>query len=147
YNALAAPLAFATAAAIVSRVLGLKFPWFRQTIAIESVIGAILAVIIGAFVKLKEQVESTQGKLRESEIATARAQSIALQAQINPHFFFNTLNSISALIDSDPRAAQRMIGVLAGMFRYTFGSSGLPSVPLEEELGFVRDYLAIEQAR
>ena len=147
YNALAAPLAFATSAAIVSRVLHIDFPWFWRTIAVEAIIGAILAVIVGSFYKLKEQVEAAQTQLREKEPATSRAQSMALQAQINPHFFFNTLNAISALIDSDPKAAQRMIGLLAGMFRYTFGSSALQSVPLEEELGFVRDYLAIEQAR
>jgi LytS/YehU family sensor histidine kinase len=114
---------------------------------VEAVIGAVLAVIVGSFYKLKGQVEAAQTELREKEFATARAQAMALQAQINPHFFFNTLNSISALIDRDPKAAQRMIGLLAGMFRYTFGSSALQSVPLEEELGFVRDYLSIEQAR
>jgi hypothetical protein len=147
FNALAAPLAFATAAAIVSRFVQISFLWFWPTLAVESIVGALLAVIIGSFYKLKEQVEAAQAQVREKEIATARAQSIALQAQINPHFFFNTLNSISALIDSNPKAAQRMVGLLAGMFRYTFGSSNLQSVPLEEEMNFVRDYLSIEQAR
>ncbi len=129
-------------------MLNIDFPWFWRTIAVEAIIGAVLAaVIIGSFYKLKEQVEAGQTQLREKELATSRAQSMALQAQINPHFFFNTLNAISALIDSDPKAAQRMIGLLAGMFRYTFGSSAMQSVPLEEELSFVRDYLAIEQAR
>jgi hypothetical protein len=147
YNALAAPMAFVVAAEIISRVFGNPIPWFWQTVIIESIVGVVIASLIGAFVKLKHQVEEAQAQLRQNEMATARAQSMALQAQINPHFFFNTLNSISALIDSDPKAAQRMIGLLAGMFRYTFGASGLPSVPLEEELGFVRDYLSIEQAR
>ena len=147
FNAVAAPVAFTTAAGIVSRVLQVEFPWFWRTIAIEAMLGVVLSIIVGSFVKLKDQVEQAQAEVREKEIATLRAQSMALQAQINPHFFFNTLNSISALIDSDPGAAQKVIGLLAGMFRYTFASSSSPTVSLEDELRFVRDYLLIEQAR
>jgi LytS/YehU family sensor histidine kinase len=85
--------------------------------------------------------------LREKEVETARAQARALQSQINPHFFFNTLNTISALIEIDQRAAQRMIGRLSDMFRYTLGCTHSGPVSLEQEVQFVRDYLAIEQAR
>jgi len=55
--------------------------------------------------------------------AAAKAQTFALQAQINPHFFFNTLNTISALVPIDPKAAQETIGRLADMFRYTLSCS------------------------
>ena len=147
FNAVAAPLAFTAAAGTVSSVLQVEFPWFWRTIVIEAIAGIVLSVVIGSFLKLKEQVERAQAEVREKEISTARAQAMALQAQINPHFFFNTLNTISALIDSDPGTAQKMIGLMAGMFRYTFGASTSTSVTLEEEVGFVRDYLAIEQAR
>jgi LytS/YehU family sensor histidine kinase len=131
-----------------------EVPNFWQIVAIDGILGAILALVIGAFIKLKLQVETTQAALRAREVLqsqlaeeTARAQALALQSQINPHFFFNTLNTISALVEIDPRAAQQMIGRLSDMFRYTLSCTHTGPVGLEEEVQFVRDYLAIEQAR
>jgi two-component system sensor histidine kinase AlgZ len=83
----------------------------------------------------------------EKELAEARARSWALQAQINPHFFFNTLNTIAALIKPNPDAAERTIGLLADMSRYAFATSEAEIVPLERELEFARTYLQIEKAR
>ena len=71
----------------------------------------------------------------------------ALKAQINPHFLFNTLNTIAALIHSDPAQAEMTVERLAGMFRYVLSGSEEGKVPLREELAFVDDYLEIEQAR
>lgn len=71
----------------------------------------------------------------------------ALKAQINPHFLFNTLNTIAALIHSEPAQAEATVERLAGMFRYVLAGSERGSVPLREELAFVDDYLEIEQAR
>jgi len=114
----------------------------------------VLALVIGAFMRLKLQVEESQSRLREQElavrelaIAASQAQSRALQSQINPHFFFNTLNTISALIEDDPLAARQMIGRLADLFRYTLGCTHADAVTLSEEVQFVRDYLSIEHAR
>lgn len=71
----------------------------------------------------------------------------ALKAQIDPHFLFNTLNTIAALIHSEPAQAEATVERLAGMFRYVLAGSERGSVPLGEELAFVDDYLKIEQAR
>src|SRR5262249_45453577 len=71
----------------------------------------------------------------------------ALQAQINPHFFFNTLNTVNALIDTDPGAAKQVISRLADMFRYALRCSGGQLVTLQQELEFVRSHLQIESAR
>jgi signal transduction histidine kinase len=157
YNAIACSLAFAVAGGIVTHLPGpvrFEIPYFWRIVLLDGLLGAILALIIGAFVKLKIQVETTQAALHEKEVLqtqlageAARAQSLALQSQINPHFFFNTLNTISALIEIDQRAAQRMIGRLSDMFRYTLGCTHSGPVALEQEVQFVRDYLAIEQAR
>ncbi len=160
YNAIASSLAFALSMEIIAHLPGPgkgsfpSQPIFWRIVVLDGIVGAILALVISAFIKLKLQVERTQVELREKERAqsqlaeeTARAQSLALQSQINPHFFFNTLNTISALIEIDPRAAQQTIGRLADMFRYTLGCTHSGPVPLEEEIRFVRDYLAIEQAR
>ncbi len=71
----------------------------------------------------------------------------ALQAQVNPHFFFNSLNSVRALIYEDPEAAARMIDQLAGLMRYALQSGHAETVPLALELEAVECYLAIEKIR
>ena len=77
----------------------------------------------------------------------ARAQLAALQAQLNPHFLFNTLNAIASLIPNDPDAAEATVERLASVLQYAIASSGRGRVTVAEELAVVRDYLAIEQAR
>src|SRR2546427_8048765 len=85
-----------------------------------------------------------QQELRET---TARAQMRALQAQINPHFLFNTLNTLAALIESNPEKAERITEDLAEVFRYALDSARLDRVKLDDELKFLESYLAIEKAR
>jgi len=151
FNMVSSTMALIIASALVSFLSGgrirIVFPYLWQVFGINGIIALVLASVIGAFAKLRRQVEEAQVKMREKDVETARAQGRALQSQINPHFFFNTLNTISALIDDDPAAAKRTIGRLADMFRYTFGCTDGEAVPLERELQFVRDYLSIEQAR
>jgi len=89
-------------------------------------------------------------KMAEEEHLRAMATEAelkALKAQINPHFLFNTLNTIAALIHSQPAQAEATVERLAGMFRYVLAGSERGLVPLREELAFVDDYLEIEQAR
>src|SRR6185312_3169235 len=117
YNAVGASLACLLSFAIIMHLPGtavkIEIPSLWAIVAVDGVIGAVLALIIGGFVKLKMQVEDTQKKLSELAVAASQAQARALQSQINPHFFFNTLNSISALVEEDPRAAREMIGRLS----------------------------------
>lgn len=91
--------------------------------------------------KEKEQLEE---RLR---VMATEAELKALKAQINPHFFFNTLNTIAALIPTDPALAETSVERLAQMFRYILASSERGLVSLGEELAFVDDYLEIEHAR
>src|SRR5206468_382743 len=77
----------------------------------------------------------------------ARAELVALRAQINPHFLFNTLNSIASLIAVDPGRAEAMTEELAEIFRYALSASEKDRARLSEELDFVRSYLGIERAR
>jgi hypothetical protein len=151
YNIAASSLAFVAAVTLTSQIPGFKFevpaPVFWRIVVIDGMIGGVLALVISAFVKLKMEVVRVQAQLRHNEVETARAQGRALQSQINPHFFFNTLNTISALVDDNPSDAKRMIGRLADMFRYTLGGTHTESVGIGQELQFVRDYLLIEQSR
>lgn len=81
----------------------------------------------------------------EKRLVQARLQ--ALQSQLNPHFLFNTLNTISALMHKDAEAADRMVTKLAALLRQALESTDVHEVPLSRELDFLRRYLEIEQTR
>lgn len=81
----------------------------------------------------------------ESQLNRSRLQ--ALRMQLQPHFLFNTLNAISTLVQTDPHAAQEMIGSLGQMLRMSLDSGSEVVVPLEEELKFLNSYLEIAQIR
>lgn len=83
----------------------------------------------------------------EMEEAQHESQMAALKAQINPHFLFNALNSVAALIRVDPKKAERIIEDLADLFRYSLRSSKTERNTLREELDTLNMYLAIEKAR
>jgi LytS/YehU family sensor histidine kinase len=67
--------------------------------------------------------------------------------QINPHFLFNTLHSISTLAGRDPKGVQRMIARLSSLLRRVLDGEATQEVPLEKELSFIRDYLEIQRIR
>jgi two-component system, LytTR family, sensor kinase len=67
--------------------------------------------------------------------------------QINPHFLFNTLNSIAALVYVNPRAADEMLGDLSALLRRSLDSMEEQEIPLAQELEFVGGYISIEQKR
>jgi len=80
------------------------------------------------------------GAAKESELR-------ALKSQVNPHFIFNSLNSLRALIDEDPPRARLAVTQLSNLLRYSLQSGQLETVPFEDELRVVNDYLALEQVR
>ncbi len=80
------------------------------------------------------------GTAKESELR-------ALKSQVNPHFIFNSLNSLRALIDEDPPRARLAVTQLSNLLRYSLQSGQLETVPFEDELRVVNDYLALEQVR
>lgn len=93
-------------------------------------------------------------RYRRSELARAELQAIvkeselqALKSQVNPHFIFNALNSMRALIDEEPGRAREAVTQLANLLRYSLQSGKLETVPFSEELRIVNDYLALEQVR
>jgi Histidine kinase len=88
-------------------------------------------------------------ELRQSELARALqlAELRVLKSQLNPHFLFNSLNTVRALIAEDPARAQRAVTHLARTLRYTLNSGQEELVSLAQELEIVGDYLALEQLR
>jgi two-component system, LytTR family, sensor histidine kinase AlgZ len=83
----------------------------------------------------------------ELEVLAREAELRALRAQINPHFLYNSLNSISALTMRDPAGARRMCVLLGDFLRSTLNVSGHNSIRLSEELALVDRFLNIEQVR
>lgn len=98
--------------------------------------------------------EYWRAKYEHAELERERALKLAtearlasLESRIHPHFLFNTLNSISSLIHSDPAKADEQLQRLCALLRFSLDSSQTPLVPLHQELKIVRDYLDIEQTR
>jgi len=102
----------------------------------------------------QQRLRETTQILAEKEIneqrllnLKTRAELEALQAKINPHFLFNTLNSISGLIHEDPEKADDVLQKLAHLFRYTLAASRNEFTKLEEEMEVIQEYLDIEKIR
>ena len=90
-----------------------------------------------------------KGELKASELRTQLVQSQleALKMQVHPHFLFNTLHSISALLSKDTEAARKMITRLGDFLRITLENSGSMEVTLQQEIEFLNGYLEIERIR
>jgi LytS/YehU family sensor histidine kinase len=90
----------------------------------------------------RQQVDTLklEGLIKELELKT-------IKAHINPHFIFNSLNSIRALVDEDPERARRAITELSNILRSSMQADKSETVTLEKELFIVKDYLALENMR
>ena len=106
---------------------------------------ATSVTVIGTELKIWNSVR-IQIKLEEQERLLLHSRMEALQNQINPHFLFNTLNSVSSLVRFDPDTARELIIKLANILRRLLNSSDA-FVPLREELEFIDNYLDIEVVR
>ena len=86
---------------------------------------------------------------REAQLVKqlVEAELRALRAQINPHFLFNSLNSVAALITAEPRVAEEIIVRLAKIFRHVLTHHDRPFSSIDEEISFLRTYLQIEKVR
>ncbi|MFL5241279.1 MAG: sensor histidine kinase [Gemmataceae bacterium] len=126
-----------------------------QVVLISTALGKVhlYLFVYWAILGISHSVEYYR-KLRERELQATRLQGQLAQAQLqvlkmqlHPHFLFNTLNTISALIHQDVDIADRMIARLGEMLRVTLENSGTQEVPLWHELDFIEAYLEIEKAR
>lgn len=93
------------------------------------------------------KISEQEYQLLSLEKLKTKAQLNALEARINPHFLYNSLNSIAGLVHQDPDKAEDMTIQLSKLFRYTTGRNEGHSHSIAEELEVVKSYLAIEQMR
>jgi LytS/YehU family sensor histidine kinase len=105
--------------------------------------------VVGAFhgLRIYRKYKAREVESARLEARFAEAQNLALRMQLQPHFLFNTLNSISALVHANPEGADDMISRLGDFLRMTLEAPPDQMVPLRKELAFIRAYLAIEQVR
>jgi signal transduction histidine kinase len=109
----------------------------------------LMLAVLGAYHawRLRERVRVRELEAAHLTSRLAEAQNQALRMQIQPHFLFNTLHSISALIHSEPAAADRMISRLADLLRMTLDLGNRQEITLRQEVGYIENYLAIEAIR
>jgi len=128
-------------------------PWSRylQNRFLEQLDWSLMvyAVIVGVSHAVAFYHESQERKLKAAQLETrlVEARLKTLEAELHPHFLFNTLHAISTLVHRDPDAADRMISRLSDLLRITFDRTGEPKVSLKEEIDFLQKYLDIEQTR
>jgi len=108
------------------------------------------AAVLGATAAIAHARRAQQGELRAAQLAAelSRAQLEALRAQIHPHFVFNALHTVAAIVRArEPERAVAMLASLADLLRDAFRGAPDREVALREELAWVARYLAIQQAR
>ncbi len=119
-----------------------------HAIVYAAIAGASLATSYAGEARRREQ-EAADLAIHSAQLEThlAEARLRTLQSQLNPHFLFNTFNTISAFTESDPKTARRMMARLGALLRFSLDHAGRQEVTLAEELHFLEDYLAIERLR
>ena len=134
-------------------------PWqfwgfYKQSLSISLLITVIVGGFIIAYETMRAQLQQTTLELRTRELERERALKLAtearlssLESRIHPHFLFNTLHSISSLIQDDPKRAERLIKRMVALLRFSLDSGQAGLVSLYQKTKIVRGYLEIERAR
>jgi len=132
---------------------GHTWQWFAGSLRTTIIMTLIFGISVSALEALRARLDDATMALRTKERDEAEARRVAAEAQlaslesrVNPHFLFNTLNSIATLVHDDPSAAERMTTQLAALLRSSLDSDSA-LVPLADELKLVRAYLDIERVR
>jgi signal transduction histidine kinase len=133
---------------VCTRIFGFDVAVTAAWIALAGMVVAF-PIIHGTEMALRffRQLKEKERQEEQLRALATQAELKALKAQIDPHFLFNTLNTIAQLIHTDSARAETTVERLAEMFRYVLDGSERGLVPLEEELAFVDAYLEIERAR
>lgn len=126
----------------------------RGSLPFSVVISLMFGLSISTYETLRYKLQAAKLELSTRQVEQERAYKLlaearlsSLESRIHPHFLFNTLNSIAAMIPSDPVRAEDTVGKLASLLRFSLNANQHGLVPLKQELKIVRDYLEIEKTR
>jgi hypothetical protein len=118
------------------------------------VITLAIGMSVATYQTLRYKLQAATLEARTRQVEQERAYKLlaearlsSLESRLHPHFLFNTLNSIAALIPTDPQRAEDTVGKLASLLRFSLNANQSGLVPLAQELKIVRDYLEIESTR
>jgi hypothetical protein len=130
------------------------WPEFNSSFPFAILISLMVGLSMSTYETLRYKLQTAKLELSTRQVEQERANKLLAEAQlsslesrIHPHFLFNTLNSIAALIPSDPVRAEDTVGKLASLLRFSLNAKQRGLVPLSQELKVVRDYLEIEKTR
>jgi signal transduction histidine kinase len=141
----ATSIAFGAPPEVFRRFMDFAFWWQMLT---GGVLGSLLIAVFTA-IEAARRLREQEARAARSEAMRIRSELHALRAQLNPHFLFNTLHSITALVRSDPKAVEDALERFGNLLRYVLElhRDQIDEVPLADEIGFARHYLALEQLR
>lgn len=107
----------------------------------------LLSIAVGYIASAFEHARAAERRELQAQVLSKEAELRSLRAQIDPHFLFNSLHSISALTAADPAGARRMTVLLGDFLRETLSLGSAERIPLARELALVHKYLEIERVR
>lgn len=113
----------------------------------RDIISSIIPIIFAFGFKLSEQWFKSETERKAIENNRLQAELQQLKYQLQPHFFFNSLNNIYFMVDSEPNKAKQTIHTLSKLIRYFFNEADNNRVPLETELAFMTQYIEIMKLR
>ncbi|MGA2652648.1 MAG: histidine kinase [Terracidiphilus sp.] len=140
----------------LARIIPRSAYWteFNSSFPFAILISLMIGLTMSTYETLRYKLQAAKLELSTRQVEQERAYKLMAEAQlsslesrIHPHFLFNTLNSIAALIPSDPVRAEDTVGKLASLLRFSLNANQSGLVPLSQELKIVRDYLEIEKTR
>lgn len=120
-----------------------KFTWVYLLIGIVNIFFAFLNEGIFSFERWKNELNETENL----KVAYKQSQLMGLKSQVNPHFLFNSLNSLSGLIQEDTARAEKFLDEMSRVYRYMLRNEETQLVTLATELQFIRSYFSLLKAR
>ncbi len=143
------------ATSMVADMLGRSFSdVVNQVLLFNLFVTVIVVGLMMIYEQMRSRLESTLEQLKQKEVNEQRllrlktqAELASLQARINPHFLFNSLNSIASLVSVNPRKAEAAVEMLSRLLRFSLRSSERRVVQLAQEFEVVRTYLDLEKIR
>lgn len=124
--------------------------WLSATLPVRFIVTWLLCAWLGTYHALKKRTDALEEKFQKHTDASTllrEAELYKLRQQLQPHFLYNSLNSISALVITQPDKAQEMVGRLSDFLRSSVKREAQDNIAIAEEISYVEAYLAIETTR